>query len=423
MIRSDCRNVTGNVESSPTAASTAIGAGQPAVGRSFRFHRPRGPICGGGYCNQCEVATTSGSDLACCIPPQAQTARRDWLRPIGRLAERWPPWFYERRFLRPQKFRRLPLHVLRYLSSAFGLAPQPSQRRLRQYVELKQATVVVGNGEGPEGAYRVGPSTGQTVIGIYPDQTIGVLTEDNLVSVRFERLILATGSYERLPPIAGNDLPGVIGLDAADIYGRVGALRPGTRIAVWAPVGEQQRVADLVEQHSLTLVWNSDRAPLRIAGRGRVEAITTPERIDCELFVIGVRQPAIELAIQAGAKARLTESELPILVLDQKPDWLEVVGAAAATSSNVPDVEPYDEAFACLCEDVRIGDLRNAVQQGFDQPELVKRRTGAMTGPCQGKMCSSLVLAALRTFGLKVEPTTVRPLARPVTLGELAADA
>ena len=31
-------------------------------------------------------------------------------------------------------------------------------------------------------------------------------------------------------------------------------------------------------------------------------------------------------------------------------------------------------AFACLCEDVRIGDLADCVAQGFAHPELVKRR-------------------------------------------------
>jgi hypothetical protein len=63
------------------------------------------------------------------------------------------------------------------------------------------------------------------------------------------------------------------------------------------------------------------------------------------------------------------------------------------------------------------------VAQGFRHPELVKRRTGAMTGPCQGKLCSATVLAAMRDLGVDVPPTRSRPLSRPVTLGELAAHA
>ena len=46
--------------------------------------------------------------------------------------------------------------------------------------------------------------------------------------------MLDTGSYERLPPIPGNDLPGVVGLAAAERYGDAGALRPGLEVAVWA---------------------------------------------------------------------------------------------------------------------------------------------------------------------------------------------
>jgi NAD(P)H-nitrite reductase large subunit len=112
-----------------------------------------------------------------------------------------------------------------------------------------------------------------------------------------------------------------------------------------------------------------------------------------------------------------------VLVLDKTPDWVEVTGAGAATGSGVPAVVGDDVAFACHCEDVRVGDLRACVAQGFDSVELVKRRTGAMTGPCQGKLCAPAVLAELRTLGVEPRPMTARPLATPIALGELAADA
>jgi bacterioferritin-associated ferredoxin len=102
---------------------------------------------------------------------------------------------------------------------------------------------------------------------------------------------------------------------------------------------------------------------------------------------------------------------------------MELVGDAAATTSAAPDVTPDPDAIVCLCEDVRASDIRACVAQGFDSSELVKRRTGAMTGPCQGKMCAASVLAELRAAGVEPRPTRARPLARPITLGELAADA
>ena len=39
-----------------------------------------------------------------------------------------------------------------------------------------------------------------------------------------------------------------------------------------------------------------------------------------------------------------------------------------------------------------------AWRRGFASAELVKRRTGAMTGPCQGKLCAAAVLAACATW-------------------------
>ena len=171
-------------------------------------------------------------------------------------------------------------------------------------------------------------------------------------------------------------------------------------------------------------MWRGERAPERIAGRGRVQGVVVDGRtISCSAFLTTVRQPAIELAVQAGATVRLTDGELPVLVVADAPDWLELLGGCAARVSGVPDVSAADEAFACPCEDVRVRDVRRAVAEGFDVPELVKRRTGALTGHCQGRLCSATILSLLRAANRPHEPTTVRPPVLPVTLAELAADA
>ena len=51
----------------------------------------------------------------------------------------------------------------------------------------------------------------------------------------------------------------------------------------------------------------------------------------------------------------------------------------------------------------------------------LKRRTGAGTGPCQGKLCHGEMLACLAAAGRPVALPTVRPLLRPTTLAALAA--
>ncbi len=81
--------------------------------------------------------------------------------------------------------------------------------------------------------------------------------------------------------------------------------------------------------------------------------------------------------------------------------------------------------FVCLCEDVTDKDMTQAVAEGFDHLETLKRYTTVTMGPCQGKMCHrlSIELCAELT-GRTVEETgttTARPPAQPVPLGALAA--
>jgi sarcosine oxidase subunit alpha len=81
--------------------------------------------------------------------------------------------------------------------------------------------------------------------------------------------------------------------------------------------------------------------------------------------------------------------------------------------------------FVCLCEDVTEKDLAQAVAEGFDHLETLKRYTTVTMGPCQGKMChrASIDLCAALTGRTVAETgtTTARPPAVPVPLGALAA--
>jgi bacterioferritin-associated ferredoxin len=403
----------GDPDGTPTVASHALRSGRVAIGRSFRLHRPRGAICGDGYCFQCELETPAGRILACRTPPGAHPRRVDPLRPLGRVAERWPPWFWERRFLRPAFARRAYLELLRRLAAAPRLQDMAVSFAGRVYREEETDVAAVGEGGNVDGV----------PLGVYGDRVLGVLRPDALVALRFERLVVAAGQYPRLPPVAGNDLPGLLALSAFERYAGAGGVSPGLRVAVWGDEHGQARARRFADQSGANVVWASADAPHAFVGRGRLRALEADERVPCDAFVIAVSQPALDLPLQAGALVELTVDELPILVVRGGPDWLTVAGPAAATSSGVADIPAQDEAFACVCEDVRVRDIRHAVREGFAHPELVKRRTGAVTGPCQGKLCGPLVLALLRELGAEHAPTRARPLVYPAPLAELAADA
>jgi hypothetical protein len=79
-------------------------------------------------------------------------------------------------------------------------------------------------------------------------------------------------------------------------------------------------------------------------------------------------------------------------------------------------------AMVCFCEDVRAWEIRAELDAGYDDPELVKRRTGALTGPCQGKQCLQSFACLVGTTGDgPVDLPTGRPPLRPIRLGDLIA--
>jgi sarcosine oxidase subunit alpha len=107
----------------------------------------------------------------------------------------------------------------------------------------------------------------------------------------------------------------------------------------------------------------------------------------------------------------------------------ELAASAAARRPEglVTAPRPGRKKFVCLCEDVTEKDLRQAIAEGFDHIETLKRYTTVTMGPCQGKMCHRpAVELCARMTGRTVEETgttTARPPAQPVPLGALAARA
>lgn len=487
----------------PSLAAAWLRTGTAATSRSFRMHRPRGPFCATGSCHRCPVRISGGGTaLSCELPAStaAAPARFDVLRPAGRIAERLPPWFYERRFLRPSSLRRLYLEVIRRLSAAPTLASAPPPPRHPPADALRTDALVVGAGpsglaaavalaergiqvllvereaeiggrarwngaraEAPPSPSRV--LTSSTCLGLYGEERVaGVVTPAGPVEVRFDRVVIATGAYDRPLAYEGNDLPGTIGVRAFERLAAQGAFSPRVRLGLVAAPAEAERALAAARTHGLRFAWAAGPADLpedmatvvvvdrvvAASGRRRVRQVRLAEAggQPTDVLVVGFTQPTYELAIHAGAAARIAgvpavvvadgPTSIPALVVgeaagavgtedapvieDAVARWLGEGKAAspAAPPTLPPASEPGPDAFVCLCEDVRVRDVEAAVADGFADAELVKRRTGAGTGPCQGAYCLGEVAATLDRLGVRASVPTVRPPMHAVALADLA---
>jgi len=88
---------------------------------------------------------------------------------------------------------------------------------------------------------------------------------------------------------------------------------------------------------------------------------------------------------------------------------------------------PADDIVACRCEEVTVGQIRRAARLGAPGPNQAKAFTRCGMGPCQGRICGTIVSAVMAdTLGKPIaEIGAYRPRApyKPITLGVLAATA
>ena len=84
------------------------------------------------------------------------------------------------------------------------------------------------------------------------------------------------------------------------------------------------------------------------------------------------------------------------------------------------------KTIICRCEDVTEEDVLQAIDEGFEDIEELRKRLRLGMGPCQGRTCIPLVIRILaKKTGKKVEDIplpTSRPPIVPVTLEALASD-
>ena len=94
------------------------------------------------------------------------------------------------------------------------------------------------------------------------------------------------------------------------------------------------------------------------------------------------------------------------------------------TFNPYPLAESGKKNFVCFCEDVTTKDISDAIAEGFEDIQILKRYSTVTMGPCQGKMClKALVGLCAQYTGKSIDSTgvtTSRPPLHPVPLAALA---
>jgi hypothetical protein len=312
--------------------------------------------------------------------------------------------------------------------------------------------------------------TGVQVVGWY-DGGLTAIDVDAHLEIEARRVIAATGSYERVPLVPGADRPGVMAarmvIGLCERYG----ILPGDRVLLIGSGQELGTAGELVAgagaaeligpvaTDALVGIHGRDRvigADVRLGGRR--------QQIAADAIVFGDRSPNLDLVLAAGATVawqgdtlvpvadaagRTTVASLAVVgsaagrsitdaaAADAARSAGQVAGRAATGRTTPAELRAAARppgatnarptaisrgAISCFCEDVRAWEIRAEEAAGYTDPELVKRRTGALTGPCQGKLClQSFACLTMSASDGPVSLPTARPPLRPIRLGDLVA--
>lgn len=271
-----------------TIASALARNGVRVISRSFKYHRPRGLLCGAGHCPNCLVQVGDEPNVRACMRPvepemvvEPQNAWPslgfDLMAVVGWLDRFLPVGFYYKAFIRP---RALWPWFERFLRRAAGLgrvrSTTPPGDAIKQY--LHADVVVIGGGrsglQAAIAAARAGADvalfdehptlggrlniTGEetaaaaraallaqaaalpnlraytqaTVLGWFEDHWLPVMQGNCLLKVRAKAVVVATGAYEQPLLFPNNDLPGIMLAGAVRRLLHQHGVKPGQQAVV-----------------------------------------------------------------------------------------------------------------------------------------------------------------------------------------------
>ena len=269
---------------------TLLGAlargGWPALQRSIRYHRPRGPFCGVGHCTGCLVRVNGQPNVrACRYLPNAGdvvVTENAWPSPrfdlLGVLDVLFPGGIDTLHgFRRPAWGTRLYHRVVRRLAG-YGSAPDLPVRATPEMAPLRRAVDVAIVGAGPSGralAARLVDAGRPVVVldrslhppavpwaDLLPRTTVtflpppasgdgprftllGYEEPSRGVAVTAKTVVVATGGYDAGLWFGGSDRPGIVTLDGAFALAEPDGRAPFERAIV---VGGGERVVAALDR-------------------------------------------------------------------------------------------------------------------------------------------------------------------------------
>ena len=135
-----------------TVASALYRAGQRIFSRSFKYHRPRGLLCGAGRCPNCLVNVDGTPNVRACTEPvragmqvRHQNAypslERDWLAVAERFDWLMPVGFYYKTFTHPTAWRFVEPLICR-VAGLGEVADHPPAASLTMHLATSTATSI-----------------------------------------------------------------------------------------------------------------------------------------------------------------------------------------------------------------------------------------------------------------------------------------
>lgn len=469
----DRRRFTGHP--GDTLASALLANGVHLVGRSFKYHRPRGILTAGPEEPNALVTVGEGSlaepnarattiELYEGLVARSQNAwpslGLDLGAATGLFGRLLPAGFYYKTFLgSARRWTRLYEPAIRRMA---GLGPAPKAPDPERYDKVHahcEVLVVGGGASGRDAALAALPEGRVILVDERPaleslpgvqllDRTTAFgLYDGNLVmavervgdhlppaerrgprqrlwQIRAKRIVLATGAHQQPCLFPGNDLPGIMLASAALAYLQDYGVLVGRRIVmIGSGEGEDAFRSAGAE------VMRLDRI-LFAHGRRHVTAVTdaSGKRVSCDcVLMAGGWQPAAHLHSHVGGKLSFDVEKHCFLPVAGNP----ALTFAGACDGDLPRDQPLapvagSKAFVDYQNDVTLADIDLATLEGFVSVEHLKRYTTTGMATDQGKLSNLHALtrlaANLGSTPGAVGTTTFRPPYTPVTFGTLAAN-